>query len=384
MEITAYTGFLLVWAVNLFSVCLPNALNKEFKNKKKKHTAQDEAVGTQAKISVVIPTYNQETQLMHLLECVLQQTYDSFEVVVVDKNSTDNTRILLENMEKRYENLQYTFVPKDTRHVSIHTLALTLGIKAARYPWIVLLTPEFLPASTFWLQHLAEEMTSNKNFVLGGISTKQQYGSLRSFYLQTEQNRFLSWAICHQAFRGNEVNLAFRKEIFLSCKNFGEYGGLLSGMEGILVNRFSRAESTAVCITPESLLIESHIPEGYNWKEKMLSQKEAEHFYIHKRLYHLYGSVHMCCIWLLFLFTIFSFATSIFMQRWEFAVSIIVLLCLWIGLRIRQQKVSAHLFRIKSPGIYLPFYELRLSCVYLYNRIRYAFLDKKVFYRKLF
>lgn len=384
IEITAYTSFLLVWAVNLFRVCQPNALNKKLKGKENRRDTESTRQTEMPGISVIILTENQEQKLTPLLENVLEQAYDSFEVVVVDKNSTDNTRLLLENMEKRYENLQHTFIPKDTRQVSIHTLALILGAKAARYPWVVLLTPDFQPASGQWLHHLAAQMTADRDFVLGARSVNTGSSSLRAFHCLLEQNRFLSWAIGHQAFRCNEVNLAFRKEKLLSCKNFGEYGILLSGVESVFVNRFSQKERTGVCIEPEALLLETETADSKNWKHEMLCQKEAARFYTHSTLFRLCGGLRMTMIWLLFLLSITALGISILTQRWEITAAIVILLGLWTGLRIREMKTAAQLFRIKTAGIYLPFYDLRLSCVYLANRIRYAFQDRKVFYRNMF
>lgn len=384
LEITAYTSFLFVWAVNLFRVCQPDILNKESKKKDENNESKKQETVQGPGISVIILTENQEPQLMSLLNRVLEQTYDSFEVVVVDKNSTDNTRILLENMEKRYDNLQYTFIPKDTRYVSTHTLALTLGVKAARYPWVILLTPDFTPASDQWLNSMARSMRSDKDFVLGARSVSSRSSGLRSFYYLTEQSRFLTWACSHQAYRCNEVNLAFRKEILLSCKNFGEYGILLSGIEEIFVHRFGRQEKTAVNISPESLLLEVEECQGKEWQQRLLFQKETEHFFKHKMWYRFCKNLSMTMIWLLFWFSTGTLALSIITERWEFGTVIIVLLIIWSILRARRLKENARLLHIRCKGIFLPFYDLRLSCIYIKTSIRYAFLDKKMFYRKLF
>lgn len=384
LEITAYTSFLFVWAVNLFRVCQPNTLTKELKKKEENKKGRDKGNPAPG-ISVIIPTENQEEKLVPLLEKILDQAYDSFEIVVVDKNSTDNTRIILENQEKRHDNLQYTFIPKDTRHVSTHTLALTLGVKAARYPWVVLITPDFVPASNLWLRDLAEHMTADKNFVLGARSASSKSSGTRSFYYMNEQFRFLSWACTHNTYRCNEVNLAFRKELLLSSKDFGEYGILLSGIEEIFVNRFGQPEKTSVCITPESLLMEQEdSTECKKWSQQLLFQKETEHYFKHKVWYRFCSNLRMMMIWLLFWCSVATLALSIYLQRWEATAGIIVLLAVWSVLRTLKQKERSRLLHIRCSGIFLPFYELRLSCVYLSTSIRYAFQNKRIFYRKMF
>lgn len=49
-------------------------------------------------ISVVIPLYNKKESIAHTLECVLKQTYQDFEVVVVDDGSTDGSAEIVEGV----------------------------------------------------------------------------------------------------------------------------------------------------------------------------------------------------------------------------------------------------------------------------------------------
>jgi glycosyltransferase involved in cell wall biosynthesis len=44
------------------------------------------------KLSIIIPTYNEEQYLPYLLETIEAQTWRDFEVIVADNNSTDRTR----------------------------------------------------------------------------------------------------------------------------------------------------------------------------------------------------------------------------------------------------------------------------------------------------
>ncbi len=68
-------------------------------------------------ISIVIPLYNKEKQIMNTLFTVLQQTFQNFEVVIVDDGSTDNS---IEEVKKIH----------DSRIRIIHQI--NMGVSAAR------------------------------------------------------------------------------------------------------------------------------------------------------------------------------------------------------------------------------------------------------------
>jgi len=51
--------------------------------------------------SDIIPTYNRKTLLKTALESVLDQTFDDFEVVIIDDGSTDNTNKMIESYEDK-------------------------------------------------------------------------------------------------------------------------------------------------------------------------------------------------------------------------------------------------------------------------------------------
>lgn len=49
------------------------------------------------RVSLVIPAYNEELQLKNCLDCIAAQSVKPFEVIVVDNNSTDQTRAIAGN-----------------------------------------------------------------------------------------------------------------------------------------------------------------------------------------------------------------------------------------------------------------------------------------------
>jgi glycosyltransferase involved in cell wall biosynthesis len=79
-------------------------------------------------VSVIIATYNRATFLRETIESILQQTFQGFELIVVDDGSTDDTRTIVERFGPR---IQYYYQPNQGP-----AAARNYGVRRARAPWI--------------------------------------------------------------------------------------------------------------------------------------------------------------------------------------------------------------------------------------------------------
>ncbi len=78
------------------------------------------------KISIVIPCYNSEKTILSTLSSIQNQTYDDFEVIIVNDGSTDNSRKLIEDFIKN--DSRFKLINNTNRGVS---KSISLGVKAA-------------------------------------------------------------------------------------------------------------------------------------------------------------------------------------------------------------------------------------------------------------
>ena len=90
--------------------------------------------------SVIIPTYNRANLLGDTVESVLDQTFNDFELLVIDDGSTDDTRDLV-NSFCDSANIRYIY--QENQGVGA---ARNTGIKNARGEWIA-----FLDSDDLWL-----------------------------------------------------------------------------------------------------------------------------------------------------------------------------------------------------------------------------------------
>ena len=91
------------------------------------------------KISIIIPTYNRADMLVRAVESVLAQTYQDFEIIVVDDGSTDHTR---EALQQFGEQVRYLY----QENSGLPAVARNAGIKIARGEYLA-----FLDSDDCWL-----------------------------------------------------------------------------------------------------------------------------------------------------------------------------------------------------------------------------------------
>jgi glycosyltransferase involved in cell wall biosynthesis len=104
------------------------------------------------KVSVIIPTYNRANLLPRAIKSVLNQTFQDFELIVVDDGSTDNTRKVVEEFQKGDSRVKY-FYKENGGPGS----ARNFGLKNAKGNFVI-----FLDSDDMFLPYILEEEIEEK------------------------------------------------------------------------------------------------------------------------------------------------------------------------------------------------------------------------------
>ena len=123
------------------------------------------------KISVVMPTYNQENIIPETLNALINQNIpkNKYEIITVDDGSTDKTRLVLESFKKK---IGKKFFILKTKNLHGKGIARNLGIQKAKNEIVVLLDGDIIASKDLLARHLEWHQRFHKNnfAMLGNIT----------------------------------------------------------------------------------------------------------------------------------------------------------------------------------------------------------------------
>lgn len=120
---------------------------------------------TVPKVSVVITCYNYDQYIGDAVESVLAQTWQDFEIIVIDDGSTDNTRLV---MDKYRDNKKICYTLQENQGAS---RARNRGLLESKGEFIA-----FLDADDMWLQDkLARQLELFKDQAVGVVYTRRYW-----------------------------------------------------------------------------------------------------------------------------------------------------------------------------------------------------------------
>ncbi len=208
-------------------------------------------------LSVIITTSDQEELLAKHLPHILEQDYPNFEVIVVDDNSADDTKELLERLSRQYPHLYTTYTSDSIRYISHKKLALTLGIKAAKNEWLAFIEPDCYPVSNQWLSRLAQHCTETTDVVLGYSNYERKPGFANLCYMYDtllHQIHMLGLTLRGMGYMGIGRNMAYRRELFFTHKGYSRHLDLERGEDDLFVNEHIPARRITADISTDSVV----------------------------------------------------------------------------------------------------------------------------------
>ncbi len=254
-------------------------------------------------VSVVVCGYNEEQYWEALVDKLLDQNYPNFEIVLVNDQSTDNTKFVFKQWEN-HPKIKLVDIGEDIKKGLGKKFALTLGIKAAKYDYLLLTDADCYPRDKDWISSMAHHF-SNKSIVLGYGAYEKHKGLLNKLVrFDTFQvaMQYFSYALIGKTYMGVGRNLAYKKSLFFDNKGFATHLHLPSGDDDLFIKEVATSNNTAIGIAHSSHTLS--VPK-MNWKSWIRQKSRHLSTGIYYKNYHklMLGSwtLSQILFWLLFL-----------------------------------------------------------------------------------
>ena len=322
-ELLLFVLLIVVTAIQLFYYSWFFSRIAFFKKKPKKQSLQHP-------VSVVICTRDEDENLARNLPGVLVQAYPtSHEVVVVNDNSLDDSKYILQELKKTFKSLNVVELTQEAKLISGKKYPLSIGIREAKHEVLLLTDADCVPASEHWIEKMQDGYDENIEIVLGYGAYHKKAGLLNKlirFETFHTALQYLSYALAGIPYMGVGRNLSYKKSVFLRNKGFSSINHIPSGDDDLFVNKVATKNNTAVVIDAEAVTRSVPKTTWNAWLKQKSRHYTTAKFYKpkHKFLLGLYFATQ-------FIFYPLTAATAIFYD-WRLALGLFGLRLIWQGI----------------------------------------------------
>ncbi|MEN9568867.1 MAG: hypothetical protein RL172_98 [Bacteroidota bacterium] len=269
-------------------------------------------------VSVIICARDEAANLVkNLPGALLQQYRTTHEVVVVDDNSFDDSKYVLEELHKQFRQLHIVELKQEAKLIPGKKFPLSMGIKSAKHEILLLTDADCVPASENWIDNMQAVYDEDTEIVLGYGPYYKKKGLLNKLVrwetLHTAMQYF-SYALAGIAYMGVGRNLSYKKAVFFRHKGFSAHNHVPSGDDDLFINMAATKNNTRINIHPDSFTISEPAKSWKQWRRQKSRHYSTSKYYkpLHKFLLGLYAFSHFVFYPLL--------AASIFYFNWQWAL----------------------------------------------------------------
>ena len=208
-------------------------------------------------ISVIIAARNEQENIQNILEDLVNQNMDknSFEIIIANDRSTDDTSDIINDYSKTYNNIKII----DIENINVMTpkkYALTKAIEKSNGD-IIISTDADCRVNENWVNSMAQLVNNTDKIVIGYSkinntnSLLKQYQNIDFLGIMSANAGLLNLNIICS---GSGQNLAYKKKHFLDINGFVPVQHLISGDDMYLVQSISKLKGAIFNYDPNSFV----------------------------------------------------------------------------------------------------------------------------------
>jgi|TARA_B100000035_G_scaffold314502_1_gene330974 cellulose synthase/poly-beta-1,6-N-acetylglucosamine synthase-like glycosyltransferase len=220
-------------------------------------------------VSIVIPAKNEMENIGRILSDLTKQTYpaDSYEVVVIDDESSDDTVRIVNDFIGYIPNLQLLSSEGVESSLRYKKRPLDLGIRKS-HGEILLLTDADCTVSTNWIASMVSSFTENVGMVIG-------YSEASPVNTITQKLEALDFLMLLSAARGSAAlgepyactgqNIGYRRKAFDEVGGFSTFASQVGGDDTLLMQQIKRKTSWQIVFSQDPDSFVKSTPQDTLW-----------------------------------------------------------------------------------------------------------------------
>ncbi len=243
---------------------------------------EDKTQNNSLPVSVILCARNEGDNLTEFLPKLLSQNYKTFEVIVVNDCSSDNTEDVLREYSLIFPNLKTVVVKEDDYYKHGKKFALMVGIKGAQYEYLLMTDADCVSDSENWISEMMKGYDEGKEIVLGYgayIKSKSLLNKLIRFDTFIIAIQYLAQGLRGKAYMGVGRNLSYKKELFFKNKGFASHYHLKSGDDDLFINEVANSNNVGVVFTKESFTSSVPAKSFHEWWEQKIRHLQTAPLY---------------------------------------------------------------------------------------------------------
>lgn len=210
-------------------------------------------------ISIVVPLFVEDSYYLdHKLPILLTQDYAKFEVVLVYVGNNEYFFKDIQSLQNLYPNLSPIHITPSPRYPVSTKIALNVGIKGAKYDFVITTSHNSTPSSERWLSLLAKGFQYG-DVVLGYSGMEERAGFANRIIREYQLNKAMAWissAIRGCTYAASRNALGFKKSLYFDVRGFGHLD-MNIGEDDLFVQKIATPENVSIVLSPRAICTEN-------------------------------------------------------------------------------------------------------------------------------
>ena len=301
-------------------------------------------------VSVLICCKNEAENLKKNLPYFLNQSYSSFELVLINDRSSDATFEVMESFKKKYPSLvKIVDVAENEQFWGSKKYALTLGIKAAAHEHLLFSDADCKPNSKHWIKEMCRNFSNDIGLILGYGAYRRIKSSLLNKLIRLETLltavQYFSYLNIGLPYMGVGRNMAYTKTLFFTSNGFANHMHLRSGDDDLFVNENANNKNTTHCIDQQAFTTSE--PKD-NWSEWVLQKRR------HLGTAHAYKTHQKVMLGMFYISQLLFWVLGVVLASWFYRPDIVLSLLfirfavIYMVMANATKKLNAHNIKRKQ------------------------------------